>query len=75
MRTTPITGMGCCAGAITGQVTAAAPSAAINSRRPIVAGICLSPEGCLPMETIPLREHTVFEVRPGVVLQGRSNVS
>jgi hypothetical protein len=27
------------------------------------------------MGMIPRREHTVFEVRPGAVLQGRSNVS
>ncbi len=27
------------------------------------------------MGMIPRREHSVFEVRPGAVLQGRSNVS
>src|SRR6202043_3501541 len=44
----PTTGIaGCCARAVSGHV-AALPSAAINSRRPMLTGMCPSPrEGCL----------------------------
>src|SRR6266403_2952714 len=47
-----------------GQATAALPSAAINSRRSIMAGMCPSPCRGLPI-TILRREDTVLSVRTG----------
>ena len=50
----------CCARAVSGHV-AALPSAAINSRRSMLTGMCPSLcEGCLVRGTIPRRKQAVF---------------
>ena len=51
----PITGVACCARAASGHATAVPPSAASNSRRPMVTAMCPSRARCV-RETIPRHE-------------------
>ena len=63
----------CCARAASGQATAP-PSAAINSRRPMLTGMCPSLcEGCLVRGMIPRREQAVFTFgRAGMPVRRRN---
>jgi len=59
----PITGIaGCCARAANGHAAAAPPSAASNSRRPMVTVIRPSREGCVKA-TIPRHQRAVLRAR------------
>src|SRR5215467_15961255 len=63
----PITGIaGCCARAASGNATAAPPSAASNSRRPMVTVIRPS-RARRVKETIPRHEGAVFIFKEGAV--------